>query len=812
MRSVSVRLDDLRTMILNLGFVGENEHTRVLIDAKKMYDQYPTASASLTVQPPEGEAYPAVIERDGDFVVWDIVDSNLTEEGNGELQLAFTVGEVVAKTYIGRFRVCRSIIPTGEIPDPLDDFLTRAGAALTAIPETIDTALAEAKASGEFDGPQGPEGPQGPAGPEGPEGPEGPAGQDGAPGADGQPGADGFSPRATVSKSGKKTTITITDAGGTTSAEVLDGEDGSSAIDDTAGEGDTDKVWSADKMADEVSTLNGAIDGLNSAYNDMIVVTVGENLTNPAELYGATINNTTGAINKPNNYYVCSGHIPCTPGETLYILWYVGTNDIRARKTANDKLAFYKEDGTFISIGYNEDSYTVPELAAYCIQQGYKAVTEANTVAVFRVPASSLGGRWLYYTETKTLEYSYTPQEVLERLDEINDCMKTADYLDYSMVNRLDPAECAIGKSVDINSGELSDSASRFTTGFMKIYKNETLYLFSKNGVLSVYVNRFAAYDKDKNVIPSLGAVSPNPYIVQSGEMAYIRVSYTYYASDIYRTPNGNVCLADQHPLFMPGFGASPTIKSEYIRPIINVFSTDTEAQIITKLVDAYNISNCDVYFERANYSFGTELAKVSTDYGMDSNEIPIGNGCRYFFNGATLTASVDLSQHPATGNEEFYCNLFGCQRRPSSYELHDGVLIATDTRYVVHDESSALKGSYKHLYQNMEMHYHTNRRQEEIRKCIGGGTGASGVVEIVGCKFTTDATDSCVSYHGNGTDVVGAEFDLNIRDSWFSNGVRCGALSANQTARFYYTGNSAATEPSTYDRWAVTKFLNEIR
>ena len=54
MRSVTLRLEDLRTTILNLGFVGENEHTRVLIDAKKMYDQYPAASVSLTVSPPSG--------------------------------------------------------------------------------------------------------------------------------------------------------------------------------------------------------------------------------------------------------------------------------------------------------------------------------------------------------------------------------------------------------------------------------------------------------------------------------------------------------------------------------------------------------------------------------------------------------------------------------------------------------------------------------------------------------------------------------------------------------------------------------------
>jgi len=271
MRTATVRLDDLRTTVLNLGYVGENEHTQIRIDSKKMFEQYPTASPSLTVSPPEGESYPAVIERDGDIVIWTITDSDLIHGGEGELQLSFTTGEVVAKTYIGRFKVSRSIMPTGEIPEGIDDFLTRAGAALTAIPETIDEALAEAKASGEFDGPAGP------------------AGQDGT---DGQ---DGYSPTATVSKSGKVATITITDKNGTTTAQISDGEGGgtgdyadltnkpqiagvtltgnvslndlgaaaesdipvlTSLIDDTAGSGDTNKVWSADKSASLLSQIN----------------------------------------------------------------------------------------------------------------------------------------------------------------------------------------------------------------------------------------------------------------------------------------------------------------------------------------------------------------------------------------------------------------------------------------------------------------------------------------------------------------------------------------------------------------------------
>ena len=110
MRTVSIRLEDLAKGELFVGYVGENFHTRVIIDAAKMYAQYPSAAAALTVRPPRAEAYPAVVTREGDCVLWDVTDSDLTQQGNGEIQLAFTVDDVIAKTYIGRIRIGRSII------------------------------------------------------------------------------------------------------------------------------------------------------------------------------------------------------------------------------------------------------------------------------------------------------------------------------------------------------------------------------------------------------------------------------------------------------------------------------------------------------------------------------------------------------------------------------------------------------------------------------------------------------------------------------------------------------------------------------
>ena len=271
MRTASYRLSDLQKFTIPLGFVGENEHYQIIFLADEAYAEYPHAAVSLTVRPPYGEPYPAVVTRDGNNVLWTIKDSDLTRSGQGEIQLSFTTSEVVAKTYVGKTKVCRSIVPTGEVPDPIDDFLTEAGAALTAIPETIDAALEEAKESGEFDGPQGPQGP------------EGPAGQTGATGngivSIEKTGTSGLTDTYTITfTNGNSTTFTVkngkgivsiakTGTSGNVDTYTITFNDGDTTtftvtnanIDDTAGDGDTDKTWSANKIDGEISQLKSAL-------------------------------------------------------------------------------------------------------------------------------------------------------------------------------------------------------------------------------------------------------------------------------------------------------------------------------------------------------------------------------------------------------------------------------------------------------------------------------------------------------------------------------------------------------------------------
>ena len=213
MRSVSIRLEDLCKITIPIGFAGENLRTTVRIDCMKMFQDYPDAIATLSVKPPEGKPYPTVVTRDGDIVVWEVTSSDLASQGYGEIQLSFLVDDVVAKSFVGKTRVDKSILPTGQAPDPIKDWIVRAEAALEGIPATIQAALEEAKESGEF---------------------------------------DGFSPTANVTKEGNTATITITDKEGTTTATVSDG-DYTNLIDDTSGSGTTDKTWSADKLTTELA-------------------------------------------------------------------------------------------------------------------------------------------------------------------------------------------------------------------------------------------------------------------------------------------------------------------------------------------------------------------------------------------------------------------------------------------------------------------------------------------------------------------------------------------------------------------------------
>lgn len=106
----------------------------------------------------------------------------------------------------------------------------------------IESALSEAKASGEFDG------------------------------EDGQDGEDGYSPTVSVSKVGKTTTISITDVNGTKTATIKDGEDGSSSGGGTGADG-KDGIGIASIVQTTKSTADDGINIMTITLTDGSVYT-----------------------------------------------------------------------------------------------------------------------------------------------------------------------------------------------------------------------------------------------------------------------------------------------------------------------------------------------------------------------------------------------------------------------------------------------------------------------------------------------------------------------------------------------------------
>lgn len=159
--------------------------------------------------------------------------------------------------------VTNAVETAAEKLQPKGDYITQ-----DKLQSATDKALAQAKASGEFDGPQGPQGPKGDTGDTGPQGPAGADGEPGKDGANGTDGTNGITP--TIGDNGNWY-LGETDTGKPSRGEK--GEPGKDAVEDLslgvtgATVGQTVKVKAVDD------------NGVPTAWNAVDMADVGEGWT-----------------------------------------------------------------------------------------------------------------------------------------------------------------------------------------------------------------------------------------------------------------------------------------------------------------------------------------------------------------------------------------------------------------------------------------------------------------------------------------------------------------------------------------------------
>lgn len=197
------------------------------------------------------------------------------------------------------------------------------------------------------------------------------------------------------------------------------------------------------------------------------------------------------------------------------------------------------------------------------------------------------------------------------------------------------------------------------------------------------------------------------------------------------------------------------SIKNSDIRDVVRVLSTDTELEIFNKMYLAFSRGNCDVVFDCATYIFSDIYIYMRDTLGWTwTMGLPIGNGCRYFFNGSTL-----ISNAPAEAYTDSR-NLLDCKAIGTDYELHDGTLINNGGTYCVHDEGASDLRSYRHLYHNIIFN------MDGATSCFGCGLGYKSVIEFDGCVFLSNTAGAV---HGPNPNAGAVDFTIVFKNTYFA-------------------------------------------
>lgn len=298
-----------------LGRQGENLATCIIFDCTGLVQLYGDGTAELLHELKSGTVYPVAIQQDGASVSWAVSASDTAIVGSGRAELRWYVGDTLAKSAKFRTSVSSALadsttetppepqqswvdkvlqaaqeIKDGAISDgklaaaiaayleehPIDAGLDEAALAAyltgngyltdAALADAVAHALAEAKASGQFDGAPGKDG------------------TDGAPGADG---ADGVGIQSVVqtttsAEDGGTNVITVTKTDGTTSTfQVKNGSKGNDGAPGADGKDGLDGPPGADGKSAYQYAKDGGYTGTEAEFATKLAA---EKFANPNAL------------------------------------------------------------------------------------------------------------------------------------------------------------------------------------------------------------------------------------------------------------------------------------------------------------------------------------------------------------------------------------------------------------------------------------------------------------------------------------------------------------------------------------------------
>lgn len=245
-------------------------------------------------------------------------------------------------------------------------------------------------------------------------------------------------------------------------------------------------------------------------------------------------------------------------------------------------------------------------------------------------------------------------------------------------------------------------------------------------------------------------------------------------------------------------------------RKTMFIKKTDSDIEILKKMIECFENGNYDVYFETGEYTFQEAYIYMrdTLRWGW-TMEFPIGNNCRYYLNNSVIKSIPPAETYETTRN------VFGTKASASNFELYDGTIINQGGTYCVHDEADKDNNSYIHKYKNVNMNYQNGDRTEGLSKCIGGGAGVDGIVVIEDCSFKTENTGKAVSWHGSNNPNTG-KMSFTVVGNYFNNGMSLdGSLKEGDYYKLMFANNSVEQKsdiPNSTEWHEKYIFNNEVR
>lgn len=153
--TIALTIEDFGKTAVDIGRLAENKAVQVRVDLSKILLQEPKATASLVVESPSGDKYPAITRMEGKILIWDVAAADVASAGKGKVQLNVigTNGEVL-KSAVAVIRISGSIVGNGQAPNPVQNWIDSATKALNEA-YAIVAELQQKLDDGEFVGPQG---------------------------------------------------------------------------------------------------------------------------------------------------------------------------------------------------------------------------------------------------------------------------------------------------------------------------------------------------------------------------------------------------------------------------------------------------------------------------------------------------------------------------------------------------------------------------------------------------------------------------------------------------------------------------------